>query len=152
MVSVSALLVPPLVQPRSPEFPLGVLTLTLALPGPEIESVVMVTCNCRLLRTVVLSVLPLTVTTEDETKSEPFTMRRDPCWTWANVSVLGESEETTGAGRELPHNGLRALQAGKDSKASTTANTAHGMESRRQGRDWTLQLEMWAANDTWYIK
>lgn len=128
MVSVSALLVPPLVQPRSPEFPLGVLTLTLALPGPEIESVVMVTCNCRLLRTVVLSVLPLTVTTEDETKSEPFTMRRDPCWTWANVSVLGESELMPGAGRELPHRGFRALQPGKNSSAIRRANGAQGME------------------------
>ena len=131
MVSVSALLVPPLVQPRSPEFPLGVLTVTLAVPGPEIESVVTVTCNCCLLKTVVLSVLPLTATTEDETKSEPFTMRRAPCWTWVNVSVLGESEAMTGAGRALPHRGLRALHPGKNSKAITRAKGAHGMEDLR---------------------
>ena len=39
-------LVPPLVQPRSPELPLGVLTATFAVPGPEINSVVIVTCSC----------------------------------------------------------------------------------------------------------
>lgn len=131
MVSVRALLVPPLVQPRSPEFPLGVLTLTVAVPGPEIESVVMVTCNCCLLRTVVFSVLPLTVTTEDETKSEPFTTSRAPCWTWLNMRVLGESEAMTGAGRELPHRGLRALQPGKSNKAITRNKGAQGVESPR---------------------
>ena len=46
MVSCSAVLVPPLVHPRLPEFPLGVLTFTLAVPGPEIKEVVIVTCNC----------------------------------------------------------------------------------------------------------
>lgn len=128
MVSVSGLLVPPLIQPRSPEFPLGVLTATFAVPGPEITSVVIVTCNCRLLWTVVLSVFPLTRTTEDATKSEPFTVRTAPCWTWANVSVLGESELMPGAGRELPHRGFRALQPGKNSSAIRRANGAQGME------------------------
>jgi hypothetical protein len=46
MVRTRAWLVPPLVQPRSPEFPLGVFTVTLAVPGPEIRVVVIVTCNC----------------------------------------------------------------------------------------------------------
>lgn len=79
IVSVNALLVPPLVQPRSPEFPLGVLTVTLAVPGPEIESVVTVTCNCWALWTVVLSVLPLMITTDDATKLLPLTTRTAPC-------------------------------------------------------------------------
>ena len=39
-------LVPPLEQPRSPEVPLGVFTVTLAVPGAEIKAVVIVTCNC----------------------------------------------------------------------------------------------------------
>lgn len=58
---------PPLVQPKSPEFPLGVLTVTLAVPGAEITAVVIVTCNCVLLVTKVLSVVPLMTPTEDET-------------------------------------------------------------------------------------
>ena len=44
-VSTSALLVPPLVQPRSAEFPLGVSTVTLTAPGPEISPVVSFTVS-----------------------------------------------------------------------------------------------------------
>jgi hypothetical protein len=68
MVKSRLPLVPPLVQPTSPEFPLGVLTVTLAVPGAEITEVVMVTCSCVLLVTEVLSFVPLMTTTEDETK------------------------------------------------------------------------------------
>ena len=68
MVKTRARLAPPLVQPRSPEFPLGVLTVTLAVPRVEMVAVVIVTCNCRLLVTSVLSVVPLMSTTEDESK------------------------------------------------------------------------------------
>jgi hypothetical protein len=129
------------------------LTVTLAVPGPEITSVVIVTCNRCLLRTVVLSVLPLITTTEDETKSEPFTVRRAPCWTWANVNVLGESEAMTGAGRALPHRGLRALQPGKNNKAITRVNRAHGLEGPQlSNRDSGLQREGAAANNAWYVK
>jgi hypothetical protein len=39
-------LVSPLVQPRLPEFPLGVLTLTLAVSKAEITAVVIVASNC----------------------------------------------------------------------------------------------------------
>ena len=46
MVTGRAWLVPPLVQPRLPEFPLGVLTVTLAVPGAEMRVAVIVTCNC----------------------------------------------------------------------------------------------------------
>jgi hypothetical protein len=67
MVRVRAWLVPPLVQPRLPEFPLGVLMLTLAVPGPVMSAVVSVTCNRELLRTWVLRVVPLIMTTEDDT-------------------------------------------------------------------------------------
>ena len=58
---------PPLTQPKSCEFPLGVLTATLAVPGAEITAVVIVACNWVLLVTTVLSFVPLMTTTEDET-------------------------------------------------------------------------------------
>jgi hypothetical protein len=67
MVKTRAPLVPPLVQPKSPEFPLGVFTVTLAVPGAEITAAVIVTCNTVLLVTTVFSCAPLTITTEDET-------------------------------------------------------------------------------------
>jgi hypothetical protein len=121
IVNVRALLVPPLVQPRLPELPLGVLTVTLAVPGAEIVSVVIVTCNCSLLTTVVASVLPSMTTTEDERNWLPFTVRRKPCCTSANVIVVAERDPITGAGRELPHKGLSALQPGKNSKTSKSA-------------------------------
>ena len=101
MVKMRALLVPPLLQPISPEFPLGVLTVTLAVPGAEIKAVVIVTCNCWLLMTVVLSVVPLMTTTEDETNWLPFTVRRKPCCTSANVIVVAERDPIIGAGRAL---------------------------------------------------
>ena len=63
-----ALLVPPLEQPKSPEVPLGVLTVTLAVPGAVIKAVVMVTCNWAGLVTWVVSVVPLITPTVDETK------------------------------------------------------------------------------------
>jgi hypothetical protein len=65
MVRVRALLVPPLSQPRLPEFPLGVLIVTLAVPEAVMSAVVSVACNWDLLRTWVLRVVPLTTTTED---------------------------------------------------------------------------------------
>ena len=46
MVKMRGWLVPPLVQPRLPEFPLGVFTATLAVPGTEIKVAGIVTCNC----------------------------------------------------------------------------------------------------------
>jgi hypothetical protein len=67
MVKTRAALVPPLVQPKSPEFPLGVFTVTLAVPGAEIRAVVIVTCNSVLFVTTVVRVVPLMTTTEDET-------------------------------------------------------------------------------------
>ena len=67
MVKTRAWLVPPLVHPKDPEFPLGVLTVTFAVPGAEIAAVVIVIFNCVLLRTKVLRVAPLTSTTDDET-------------------------------------------------------------------------------------
>ena len=68
MVKTRAPLVPPLVQPKSPEIPLGVLTVTLAVPGAEISAAVIVICKCVLLVTKVLSVVPFITPTVAETK------------------------------------------------------------------------------------
>ncbi len=121
MVKVWARLVPPLVQPRSPEVPLGVFTVTLAVPGPVINVVGRVACNCCALVTVVASVVPLTTTTEDATNRLPFSVSTNPCCVWAKVAVVGWIEVRIGAGRALPHRGLSALQLGRTSKASTSA-------------------------------
>jgi len=67
MVKTRVWLVPPLVHPKDPEFPLGVLTVTFAVPGAEITAVVIVIFNWVLLVTKVLSVVPLMTPTEDET-------------------------------------------------------------------------------------
>jgi hypothetical protein len=114
-------LVPPLVQPKSPEFPLGVLTVTLAVPGAEIRAAVIVTCNCVLLVTTVLSFVPLITTTEDETNRAPYTSRTKPGCTSESVIVLAERDPTIGSGRALPHKGLSALQAWQASEASRSA-------------------------------
>jgi hypothetical protein len=78
MVKTRGLLVPPLEQPRVPEVPPGVLTVTLVVPGPEITAVVIVTCNSEVLTSVVVRPFPLMTTDEDETKSLPFTVRTTP--------------------------------------------------------------------------
>jgi hypothetical protein len=119
MFRVRALLVPPLVQPKLPEFPLGVLMLTLAVPGPVMSAVVSVACNWDSLRTWVLRVVPLITTTEDDTMWLPFTLSKNPCCTCANVMVVGEREEMDGAGRALPQRGFRALQPCRTSTASS---------------------------------
>src|SRR5579862_4109268 len=153
MVSVSALVVPPLVQPRYPELPLGVLTVTFALPGPEIKLVVIVTCNFWLLWTVVVSVVPLMITTDDDTKSEPFTVRTKPCCTWANVIVLADNEPMTGAGRALPHSGLSALQPVNRSKASPIAHRDAGAEEGKSPvRDTVPRGTRYFANAARYVK
>ena len=119
MVRVRTLLVPPLVQPKLPELPLGVLMVTLAVPGPMISAVVSLACNWDLLRTWVLRVVPLITTTEDDTMSLPFTVSSNPFCTCANVTVVGERDEMDGAGRALPQRGFRALQPCRTSMASS---------------------------------
>src|SRR6476661_9364699 len=73
-VSVRALLVPPLVQPTSPTFPLGVITLMLNCPGPEITPVVSVICSCWLEFTVGPRGFPLITISDAETKLLPLTL------------------------------------------------------------------------------
>jgi hypothetical protein len=114
------LLVPPLTQPKSPEFPLGVSTATSAVPAEEITAVVIVACNCVLLVTTVLSFVPLITTTEDETNLAPYTSRTKPGCTSVSVIVLAERDPMTGAGRALPHKGLSELHPWNISEASTS--------------------------------
>ena len=137
MVKVNVLLVPPLVHPRSPELPLGVLTATLALPGPEIRVVVSVTCICVLLTTVVATVFPLMTTTDAETKWEPLTDRTKPS-SLENASVSGERDEISGDGLALPHNGLSELQPGRTSKRHNIAlRHRTGIHAEVMGAEYT---------------
>src|ERR1022692_1308922 len=108
-VSISTLLFPPLVQPKSPVFPLGVCTITFTGPAPDITSVVSFTFSCWSLTTVALRGVELIRTSDAETKWLPFTVSIEPCCTSAKVIVLGEREPISGAGLALPHNGLRVL-------------------------------------------
>src|SRR5262245_57686882 len=80
-VRVRALLVPPLVQPTSPTFPLGVITLMLNCPGPEITPVVSVICSCWLEFTVGPRGFPLITISDAETKLLPLTLSSTPCCT-----------------------------------------------------------------------
>src|SRR5579859_2502914 len=108
-VSTSALLLPPLVQPRSPVFPLGVSTMTFTDPGPEITSLVSFIFSCWALTTVALKGVELMRTSEADTNWLPLIVSSVPACTSEKVTVLGESEPISGAGRALPHSGLRAL-------------------------------------------
>src|ERR1041385_7533325 len=110
------------------EFPAGVLTDTFADPGAVIKSLGIATCSCVLLWTVVVNVVPLITTTEDETNFLPVTVRTNPCCAWARVIVVLDSETIAGAGRALPHKGLSALQPGRRSRAIPIANNGHRME------------------------
>lgn len=66
-VSISTLLFPPLEQPKSDEFPLGVCTSTFTAPGPEMIPVVSTTFSFASLSTLVASGVPLIRTTEADT-------------------------------------------------------------------------------------
>src|SRR5882672_2369160 len=70
---------------------------------------------------MVVSVVPLMITTEDVTKWLPFSVSTRFCWVWAKVAVSGDRDPRTGAGRALRHKGLSALQLGKRSRASRSA-------------------------------
>jgi len=122
-VSTSALLVPPLVQPRFSEFPLGVRTVTFTAPGPEISPVVSFTVNFLSVRTFALRTFPLMTASDAATKLPPFTVTRTPCCTCAKVIVLGASDPISGAGLALPQNGFRVLlpQPARNKRASRTA-------------------------------
>ena len=67
-VSIRTLLFPPLVQPRSPEFPLGVCTMTLTCPGALITAVESFAFNSESLITVAPRGVESITTGEDETK------------------------------------------------------------------------------------
>jgi hypothetical protein len=111
------------VQPRSAEFPLGVLTVTFTAPGPEISPLVSFTVNFLSVITFALRVLPLMTTSDAATKLLPFTVTRTPCCTCAKVTEEGASDPISGAGLALPQNGFRVLlpQPARNKRASRTA-------------------------------
>jgi hypothetical protein len=94
--------------------------------------------------TFVVSVVPLMTTTEDETKWLPFTVRRKPAFTSANVIVVAESDPITGAGLALPHRGFSALQPGKNGRTSRSALSCRKetpirfISHRTPGSPWNL--------------
>jgi len=108
-VNINDVLSPPLEHPTSAEPPLGVCTLTLIAPGPEITPVVNVTFICSLLLTVALKTLPSTTACEDATNWPPFMISVIPCCTCAKLTVLGDSDPISGTGLALPHNGFSVL-------------------------------------------
>jgi hypothetical protein len=61
------------------------------------------------------------ITSDAETKLLPFTVSTTPCWTWAKVIVLGESEPMSGAGLALPHTGFSVLLQPGVNKIATRA-------------------------------
>ena len=79
--NVKTLLFPPLLQPTSLEFPLGVCTMIFTCPGPEIRSVLSFTVNSLGLTTVELIGVLSTTTWVDETNWLPFTVSVKPCST-----------------------------------------------------------------------
>jgi len=102
--------------------------------------VVIVTCNCVLLVTTVLSFVPLITTTEDETNRAPYTLRTKPGCTSASVIVLAERDPMIGAGRALLHKGLSALHPWNTSEASRSA---------LRGRKKALILFIWDRTIGW---
>jgi hypothetical protein len=109
MFSARALLVPPLVQPRSPVFPAGVITEIFTVPGPETTSLESWIFNSVLLTTVAASGVVLTRTSEAETKWLPSMVTVAPCCTCAKDKLLGVRDPMTGAGRALLQSGFNVL-------------------------------------------
>jgi hypothetical protein len=113
---------PPLVQPRSPVFPLGVCTMILTDPGPETTAEDSFTVNFRGLTMVAAIGVVFTTTCDEETNWLPVTVIVTPCCTSENVTSAGESDPITGAGLALLHKGFKVLlQPGKTRTASRLA-------------------------------
>jgi hypothetical protein len=113
---------PPLVQPRSPVFPLGVCTMILTDPGPETTAEDSFTVNFRGLTMVAAIGVVFTTTCDEETNWLPVTVIVTPCCTSENVTSAGESDPITGAGLALLHKGFKVLlQPGKTRRASRLA-------------------------------
>jgi hypothetical protein len=122
-VNVSTLLSPPLVQPTSPEFPLGVRTMIFTAPDAGITSVESFTVNFVSLSTVALRGIEFTTTSVAETKWLPLTVSVVPDCTSEKVTVLGDKEPISGIGLALPQRGLRVLlQPGRARRASNPTN------------------------------
>ena len=129
-VKVSVPLLPPLEQPRLPELPAGVCTMTLKVPGAGIMEEVMVTVSWELLFTEVVRVAPLKTTTEEATNWLPVAVRTKLGGNCEKSMVVGEIELRTGTGRALPQRGFRALQPERSkSTASSELRRSAGKEA-----------------------
>src|SRR3954454_12685063 len=138
MVKTCVALSPPLEQPRSPEVPLGVWAETLALPAAVINPLVMVTCILVLLKTWVFIVVPLMITTVEDTKLLPFRVSTNPVWTSASVTVEGEIEVKTGFGREEEQNGFSDPQPHVNSRTPQSIATIRDRIANISNRDSSL--------------
>src|SRR6202043_3436779 len=139
-VNISTLLFPPLVQPKSPVFPLGVSTITFTCPGPLMTSLVSFTVISRGLTMVAPRAVELISTSDDETKLLPLMVSISPCCNCENVTVLGENEPISGAGRELPHKGFSVLLQPRTERASASRQASDRPQLRRRMGDTPLRM------------
>lgn len=124
-------LVPPLAQPRSPLLPEGVFTTTLKVPGPGIMEEVMVTVSSELLTTSVARVVPLKITTEEETKRLPVAVSTKLDGKCAKTSDAGEIESRTGTGRALPQRGFTELHPSSSDPSDIRSTTGSTVSNER---------------------
>src|SRR5215469_11043628 len=131
-VSISTLLFPPLVHPRSPEFPLGVCTMTFTCPGSGITAVESFTFNSEALTTVAPIGVALITTCVEETKLLPLTLSVVPCCTSAKLIVAGVIEPITGTGRALPQSGFKVLLQPDNIAVPSTSREAKSTPQRQR--------------------
>src|SRR6202140_2198672 len=79
-------------------------------------------------------------TSDDETKLLPLMVSVSPCCSCVTVSVLGESEPISGAGRELPHKGFSVLLQPRTEKASASRQANDTPQLRRRMGDTPLRM------------
>jgi len=85
---------------------------------------VMLTVSWELLITAVARVVPLKITTEEETKWLPVAVSTKLDGNCAKTIVAGEIESRTGTGRALPQRGFSVLHPGRSKSASSHALTS----------------------------
>jgi hypothetical protein len=79
----------------------GVLTVTVAVSGDATSATVMAACNCVLLKTVVVRLLPFHKTVEVLAKFDPFTVSRNAAAPLAALEGDNELNTATGALPEI---------------------------------------------------
>jgi hypothetical protein len=84
----------------------------------------MLAVTCVLPTTVVARVVPLKITTEEDTKWLPVTVMTKLDGNCAKAMVAGEIESRTGTGRALPQSGFRALHPSRSKSATSVELTS----------------------------